>query len=49
VNEGGLEPEARGVTRVVFRVECNAEGAGWLRLTAVDVPGHGRSPARRFL
>lgn len=44
LNEGGAGARARGSDRVVFGVEVTQKVPVWLRLTAVDVPGHGSSP-----
>jgi acetylornithine deacetylase/succinyl-diaminopimelate desuccinylase-like protein len=44
LNEGGSGARARGSDQVVFGVEVTQKVPVWLRLTAVDVPGHGSSP-----
>ena len=44
LNEGGSGAAARGSDQVVFGVEVTQKVPVWLRLTAVDVPGHGSSP-----
>lgn len=44
LNEGGAGARARGSDRVVFGVEVTQKVPVWLRLTAVDEPGHGSSP-----
>lgn len=42
LNEGG--GSSRDVEQIVFGVEVTQKVPVWLRLTAVDVPGHGSSP-----
>ncbi len=44
LNEGGSGARARGSDQIVFGVEVTQKVPVWLRLTAVDVPGHGSSP-----
>lgn len=44
LNEGGSGARARGSDQVVFGVEVTQKVPVWLRLTAIDVPGHGSSP-----
>jgi len=44
LNEGGAGARARGSNEVVFGVEVTQKVPVWLRLTAVDEPGHGSSP-----
>lgn len=44
LNEGGSGARARGSDQVVFGVEVTQKVPVWLRMTAVDVPGHGSSP-----
>ena len=42
VNEGGSGYQANG--KIIFGVEVTQKVPVWLRLTAVDTPGHGSSP-----
>lgn len=44
LNEGGAGARARGSNEVVFGVEVTQKVPVWLRLTAIDEPGHGSSP-----
>ena len=44
LNEGGSGARARGSDQIVFGVEVTQKVPVWLRLTAIDVPGHGSSP-----
>ena len=42
INEGGSGYQANG--KIIFGVEVTQKVPVWLRLTAVDTPGHGSSP-----
>ena len=44
MNEGGAGAQARGSNEIVFGVEVTQKVPVWLRLTAIDEPGHGSSP-----
>lgn len=44
MNEGGAGARARGSNEIVFGVEVTQKVPVWLRLTAIDEPGHGSSP-----
>ena len=42
INEGGSGYQANG--KIIFGVEVTQKVPVWLRLTAIDTPGHGSSP-----
>lgn len=44
LNEGGGASHDEEVGEIVFGVEVTQKVPVWLRLTAVDIPGHGSSP-----